>query len=554
MALINDAQYQPTPRDMLVALKAIADTTEKLTGKTPNILVGTSKLYPPKTGQVMSKKAAVAAHEALYGGKGAVIIKDGSIPVFKQTNGSITKDELGLEKQINPTQINEAREKYQDLLDSHPLSENFPKMNYEDRMALPIVEQKMADKMVAEMAVKEGITPEAFGEILAQGSAFVDDNLDVTIPNDGPSISEGLAYLAEAGTNYREALAAAIAPPVEEQKPKPPSLDDALEADPPVAEVAEDIVLDIPLPLDAVETEIATPEPVAVDETIAAQTEDAIAEPVEEIAEQTALVLDDETIQLSEVNLKAEASELITEKVAPIQEAMPEMKAEPIDLDQISANLTPDGRFASGTTPASEPIEATIAQLTSKIEDLQAEIKSMKKTMDKIANKEPIPKIKSWAQKQANGIMNKMQDRAKVDIVKTVNFGKDLAQKAMDKIAQKAGEFEGSTLKVDGIAKDLKSMFEIHDNAPTVTVGDYTATNDDGKISVNHKDRGEVFAISDKGASFKGNFNADDYRMLSSVKQAVAVIAGPAAVAAEVAQDLAVGAIKEGAKTNAIKM
>jgi hypothetical protein len=450
--LINHANYQPQPRDMLMALQKIADLVKQQTGKTPNIFVGASKLYPPKDGQPMDKKAAVAAHEALYGGKGTIAVKDGKAPVFKQVNGSINKDDLGLKQKIDPIQVNEAKEKYQALLDKHPNSLSFPKIDYEELKTLPIVEQKGADDMVREMAIADDISPEEFTEILAQGSGFINTNLDVKIEGDGPRISEGLSYLTDASSDYRAALLAKA---------------DSVELSPKPEVVASSIFEKTP------------------------------------------------------------------EVVAP---TIPEKMQTP------------------------EVVASTIADLTAKIEGLQGEVASMKKTMAKIANQEPIPFLKAWAKNKVDTVLTNIQDRAKVDMVKTVNFGKNLAQKAMDKIGEKAGLFEQSQLNVEGISKDLKTMFEFHDNVPEIKLGDYTYKNNDGGIiTVSHKERGEVFSVdSDNVPKLGAKFNAADYQQLSKATEAVAVLAGPAAIAAQVAKDLAIGAVKnavgESAQKSAVKL
>jgi hypothetical protein len=113
-------------------------------------------------------------------------------------------------------------------------------------------------------------------------------------------------------------------------------------------------------------------------------------------------------------------------------------------------------------------------------------------------------------------------------------------------------------LNVEGISKDLKTMFEFHDNPPAIELGEYTYTNN-GVISVSHKDRGEVFVVDgDKAPKLGAKFTAADYQQLSGIKEAVAVVAGPAAIAAQVAKDLAVGAVKnavgEGAQKSAVKL
>jgi hypothetical protein len=470
--LINHANYQPQPRDMLMAFQKVADLIKQQTGRTPDIFVGASKLYPPKDGKPMDKKAAVAAHEALYGGKGTIVAKDNKVPVFKQVNGAINKDDLGLEAKLAPQEqslqksevedkptpaieelndptasiiygeVETAASEMTDLLD---LSQSDGMEDIKDSPLFKAAEQKYegamsslssrletlgakeqyqyllnkhpaADKMVAEMAAKEGVLPEKFTEIIANGSEHVQASLDVKLDNDGPKISEGLQYLADTDSQYRASL------------------------------------------------------------------------------------------------------------------------MEP------------------------EPADQTIAQLTAKIEALQGEVASMKKTMSKIASQEPIPFLKAWAKNKIDTVITSVQDRAKVDMVKTVGFGRDLAQKAMDKISSTAGLFEQSQLNVGGIAKDLKTMFEFHDNPPVIELGDYTYTNnDDGIITVNHKDRGDVFVVDeDRTPKIGAKFNAADYQQLSGVKEAVAVVAGPAAIAAQVAKDLAVGAVKnavgDGAQKSAVKL
>jgi hypothetical protein len=471
--LINHANYQPQPRDMLMALQKLADLVKQQTRKTPDIFVGASKLYPPKDGQPMDKKAAVAAHEALYGGKGTLIVKDNKVPVFKQVNGAINKDDLGLKQKMDPIQVNAAREKYQALLDKNPSSEGFPTINYDERLALPIVEQKIADDMVREMAVQENLSLEDFTEVLAQGSGYVNTNLDNKV-GDGPQISEGLQYLAQASTQYGQS----ILPKAE------PTLLAAKESDQKSLFNDSNSTI-IPVSPDAPHWE---PEPV------------------------------------------------------------PTISTSPLDFEQWKDDFQkPD---------VVEPVDQTIAQLTAKIEALQGEVASMKKTMTKIAAQEPIPFLKVWAKNKIDTVITNVQDRAKVDMVKTVNFGKDLAQKAMDKIGSKAGLFEQGMLNVEGISKDIKTMFEFHDNAPEIELGDYTYKNNDGgAITVTHKERGEVFAVDgDKAPKLGAKFNAADYQQLSGVKEAVAVVAGPAAIAAQVAKDLAVGAVKDSAQKSAVKL
>jgi hypothetical protein len=471
--LINHANYQPQPRDMLMALQKLADLVKQQTGKTPDIFVGASKLYPPKDGQPMDKKAAVAAHEALYGGKGTLIVKDNKVPVFKQVNGAINKDDLGLKQKMDPIQVNAAREKYQALLDKHPSSESFPTINYDDRLALPIVEQKMADNMVREMAVEENLSLEEFTEVLAQGSGYVNTNLDNKV-GDGPQISEGLQYLAQASTQYGQSIL-----------------------------------------------------PKAESTLLAAKESD-----------QKSLFNDSNST------------------IIPVSPDTPHWEPEPVPTISTSPLDFEQWKDDFQMPDVVESVDQTIAQLTAKIEALQGEVASMKKTMTKIASQEPIPFLKAWAKNKIDTAITNIQDRAKVDMVKTVGFGRDLAQKAMDKISSTTGLFEQSQLNIGGIAKDLKTMFEFHDNPPVIELGDYTYTNnDDGIITVNHKDRGDVFVVDeDRTPKIGAKFNAADYQQLSGVKEAVAVVAGPAAIAAQVVKDLAVGAVKDSAQKSAVKL
>jgi hypothetical protein len=403
MTLVNHSKYEPTPRDMMMALAKLAEQIKAQTGKLPSINVGVNKVFPPVEGQPpMDKKMAVKTFEALYGQKGTIVVKDDKTPVFKQVNGAISNNKFNIDgaaPDITP------KEKYEQLLNSNAPTK--APVSTEELLVAPVSEQKAADTIVQDVAKKQDLPPEEVTQIIAQGSGFVQTNLDVKLEGEGPKISPGLQYLAKLDTEYRKG---------------------------------------------------------------------------------------------------------------------PEVKPE-------------------------QKMDDLVAQ----IDSLKSEIDSMKATMTKIANQEPIPFLKQWAKNKIDTTIARVQDRAKINMVKTVNFGKDMAQKAMDKIGEKAGMFQQSMLNVDNVSKNLTTMFEIHDNSPVVAEGDYTFKNNDGGvITVTHKDRGEVFSASEKGAKFKGN--VDDYQMLSKMGEVVNALAGPAAIAAEVVKELATQGVKESSKTAALKV
>jgi hypothetical protein len=621
--MINHADYKPTPRDMTIALKAIADLTKEVTGKTPNILVGASKLYPPKNGQIMSKKAAVAAHEALYGEKGTIVVKDVSTPVFKQTNGSIGKDDFQLQTKLAPIvespENKLARDEYQNLLDKHPVSANIPRREYAERLTLPPADQKNADTLVTDMAASEKIPVEEFTNILAQGSGYVNTHLNNKVGNNTQP-SEGLEYLAKSTTQYRERLLSneealkSIEVPQIKQKTEineadkivfDPAmtgkeailtgayaeasleLEQAIErstepgseyiVDEPWFEAlvdrVESLEKELGLPSRAVaevdasepandlypdgypdESEAYVPhelsEEINADLTLPIEHADANGD---EIVNAWDEPMSPQSLQEAPADTVIEQSELDFQP-QKIESEASEIVSDPIDLKEVSENLTSDQRFSPGNTPASA--EQMIAQLTANLESLQSEMDSIRQTMDKIANKEPIPKIREWAKDRAQNVVAKMQDRAKVDTVKLVNFGKNFAQQTMDAVGKAANVYEEKMLKVDNVSTDLKTLVhDIHDGAPNkVRFGDYTVSNDKGAISVDHKDRGTVFTVDDKGAGFKGKFNSQDYNMLSNLKEVVAVIVNPAAAIAEVARDLAMDATKQEAKKASVKL
>jgi hypothetical protein len=656
MTLINHANYQPTPHDMMIAMKTMADLAQEITGNVPTIKVGPHNLYPPVDGKPLDEKAAQAVYNAMYEGKGTISVNDKNVPVFRQSQGQITKDDCQLETKMAPSIVspeNEAaKEKYQELYASHPANGSLS-MTYEDRLKISADAQKLADSMVKAMAFDEGMSPEDLSRVLGQGSAYINSNLEA-VASEVPQVPEGIKYLAAMDSEYRsEFLKEAVVEP-EPVLSTVESLEDNLSyvapdnlpdfsdtilarsyarmdgigneinkryewaaspgyeyvVAPGTAEAPSEIdklreqfaeaksefdsrldALGIPRPeLEPVAVDNAVSEPpIEVENDLSAYDRARAYSPPEEpdnwderfqqsLAETGSLYgnmeqelqdyAEDNPYEMSAEDIEAQSS--FDENLSPeeqqrrdqiVEEALaPDslVDTQPIDLTEISKNLTSDQRFAPSAMPAPESVEATIVQLTAKIEALQTEMASIRKSMEKIANKEPIPKVRNWAKNKLDSVLTKLQDRAKTDIALTVEHGKNLAQKALDTIGNKLDQFQNNLLGLDKIHSDLKGVFEIHDNAPSVAVGEYTFNNDAGNISVSHKDRGEVFSITDKGASFAGQFNTNDYRMLSNVSEAVAVIAGPVAIAAEVAKDLAVGAVKgavnEGAQKSAIRM
>lgn len=590
--MINHENYRPSPHDMMIAMKAIADITQEITGRTPTIKVGPHRLYPPTDGQPLDEKAAQAFYSAMYEGKGTISVNDKNVPVFRQSQGQVTKDDYQLQTKMAPTIVspeNEAaKQKYQDYFDFRwmIMPENVDKfqMSYEDRLKLPVEEQKAADKMVMDLALQDGLSPEEFSLILGQGSAYVNSNLEA-VASEIPQVSEGIQYLAAMDSEYRtEFLKEAIVEPepvLSTIEPTIDPLENSFVYIPPdnTPDFSDTILARSYARMDGVGQEInklyerasepghefliasGTPEAPSEADRLREQFAEAKASfdarlevlgnrrsgvdaPV--VTENYELVPDMPEVGMSEGILE----EAINQDVMDLESAIETLP----DLRDISRDLTPDQRFA----PPQESLEQTISQLTAKIEALQTEMSSIRAKMDKIAQKEPVVKIRSWAQNKIDSVVGKIQDRIKVDSARTINLGKDFAQKAMDEIGNKLDQFQNNLLGLDKIHSDLKNVFEIHDNAPSVAVGEYTLNNDAGNISINHKDRGEVFSVTDKGASFVGKFNSNDYRMLSNVSEAVAVLAGPAAIAAEVAKDLAVGAVKgavnEGAQKSAIRM
>jgi hypothetical protein len=605
MTIINHAQFQPSPRDMMIALRAFADLVKEISGQTPTILVGPHKLYPPNDGKPLNAKAAQSAYDALYEGKGTITVKDKNVPVFKQSNGRIAKDEYKLESKLAPSLPNPenelAKQKYQELLEAHPNSVTLASTSYGDRLKDPVAIQKMADRMVFESAVREGVSPIEFDRLMAQGSAYVNsrlENVDLYSSGQFQQDIEPLQYLVETETEYRSV-----------------SVDNSIEAEPAqgipddsLIYIASDQVPDLSDPvlerayaaMDSAGValnelharalnpsyeylmESGTPENPSQADKLKQQFEQAKASfearlskvrPKAESVIEAPVVQSKERlthneepdnwdeIQITRAEAQDEADlaewesrENNPENYELIPDYLPAEAPSLPTLQTISAELTPDQRYAPGPH-TTEQLQATIAQLTSKIETLQAEMESFRKTIDRMAQKEPVVKVRNWAKNKLDGVLTKLQDRAKVDFVKAVNYGKDLAQKAMNEIGKTAGMVEASMLKVDNVGADLKTMMrDIHGNDPIVKSGDYTFNNDGGKITVEHKDRGQVFEVSDKAAAFKGKFNTEDYKMLSNLNKAVEVLAGPAAIAAEMAKDLVVSAVKEEGKKAAIKL
>jgi hypothetical protein len=608
MTLINHAGYQPTPQDMMLALKAIADIVEQVTETVPNIMVGSHKLYPPNDGKPLDAKGAQATYAALYEGKGTITVKDKNVPVFKQSNGPIVKDDLKLETKLAPSipspENDLAKKKYQELLEKHPDSVSLPPLTDEERLKDTASMQKFTDLMVFESAIKEGVPPEAFSRVMAQGSAYISSNLQNTV-GDSPEVPEGIQYLANMETEYRtQSLASAIELEIPIIDAQAISTEDLPTQSPfaiytPPQEVPD--LSDRPLAIAYAEMDLVgrelndlnersqtpgyeylmasgtTENPSQADklkqqfESVKTSYEARLAKinpepaPLEKTGK--SLTHNEEPDNWDEILIARgeardevdlaewEDSEDNPENYEPVPDYLPEKEPSLPTLQTISSDLTLDQRFAPGPH-TTEQLQATIAQLTSKIESLQSEVESIRKTMDKFANKEPVVKVRNWAKDKLEKVVNKIQDRAKVDLVRTVNYGRDLAQKAMDEIGKTAGMFESSMLKVDDVGKDIKTMIsDIHDNAPIVEVaGGYTFNNEGSKITVDHKDRGKVFEVGDKGASFKGKFNAEDYKMLSNLKNTVEVLAGPVAIAAEMAKDLVVGTVKEEGKKAAVKL
>ena len=531
--MINHYSYTPTPQDMARALRQLADLVKESTGQTPNILVGSTKLYPPKNGSTMSQKSAVAAYDALYGEKGTVVIKDKSTPIFKQQHGEVIKDEFAVDANLNkaaqktqePTIKPEERrlsmaeseaiktasvgkEKYQELLNAHPNTKGFEPIDFKARTQITEGEKLTADKMVEDIAIENWVPVEEYSNAVLNGSTYV-DQLGKDTPEAAQYVNEATAAFQDRYFKEVVGLAPAALQP---EEPKP------------------EVIPDAPAP-EPVEAEPG-PEPEIVERESAIQ----VAKPSSiEIAPVVPL----------ETEIPTEIQPETQPEPEPVEEVLP-------SLEELSANLTDDGRFE----PTAQPpltLDRQIAQLTAKIESIQAELQSVKQTMGKVAQQEPVVSIRKWAQSKLDTVVNRVQNRAKVDMVKTVGFAKELAQKAMDEIGKTAGQFEKAMLNPDQIVSDLKAVFEIHPDIPKVESGDYSIHKQGENISVSHKDRGEVFKAGENIGSFVGDYNGKDYGFLAKLGETVAVLTGPAAVAVEVAKELAVGAVQSTVKQEAQK-
>jgi hypothetical protein len=127
---------------------------------------------------------------------------------------------------ISTTEATTGSSEYKKLFYQYPTIDNYSFAPFD---SMHLTEQLAADNIVAKVALSQGIDPENFTRILAQGSGYVQDNLDnkVTfsgnpafgLEGNGAQMSVGLDYLSKQTTEYRNAyieqVSSAYIPPIE---------------------------------------------------------------------------------------------------------------------------------------------------------------------------------------------------------------------------------------------------------------------------------------------------------------------------------------------------
>jgi hypothetical protein len=108
-----------------------------------------------------------------------------------------------------------AKNRYMDLLSQHPRMAGQEIPAPDELLAKAPAEQRQADKLVSEMAAIKGIDPDEHSWILAQGSAYIQSNLDnkkvfegnpaLGLDGNSAKMSEGLDYLSKQSSEFRNA-------------------------------------------------------------------------------------------------------------------------------------------------------------------------------------------------------------------------------------------------------------------------------------------------------------------------------------------------------------
>jgi hypothetical protein len=118
---INNVEYNPTPRDMMLALEIISNAIKELTGKTPDIKVGSRKVHPSRDGQPMDQETAKATYSALSGEKGTIKAIVGKNLVFKQQDGEIKTDIHNVKAAIAPAPMETSAETLATTVSQEPI-------------------------------------------------------------------------------------------------------------------------------------------------------------------------------------------------------------------------------------------------------------------------------------------------------------------------------------------------------------------------------------------------------------------------------------------------
>ncbi len=127
---------------------------------------------------------------------------------------------------ISTTEATTGSSEYKNLFYQYPTIDNYSFAPFD---SMHFTEQLAADNIVAKVALSQGIDPENFTRILAQGSGYVQDNLDnkvafsgnpaLGLEGNGAQMSVGLDYLSKQATEYRNAyieqVSSAYIPPIE---------------------------------------------------------------------------------------------------------------------------------------------------------------------------------------------------------------------------------------------------------------------------------------------------------------------------------------------------
>jgi hypothetical protein len=541
--LVNHASYQPTPRDMLTALDAISQQIKKVTGKTPDVYVGGRKVYPPNAKKTMSEEAAKAAYSALSGEKGTITAKEGKEVLFKQTDGVVKVDNHQVEASIAPTSTKEVSAQTVQTTSETIEPKVFPGLDGDlVKEAVQTGPEKLPENFGISSA--EGLTPEkveAIGDrslILSYGSA---DALREDLNDIYRRISDGMEYLKdepfvkEMEGNYAQAVQSIekrLGELTEQGQYQPPLTLSSTEQ----ATNSETIIQN-GSPVNELGVQPVPSEPAIVDQ---------VQDPIQrQISINQQYQPDDQEIPNQGVDLSDNDMGHIVDE-SPVTDISDDLKAQAArDLSAEEMKFEPGP--ALGLQDALVAAQAEVEKLKATLESMNGQLEAMKSTLDALSSKESVPKLKEWSIKTAKAAVEKLQNRAKIDIVKVSKAAHQIGQKVLDAIGDAIGKKEAQLLKFDQINEAIATTIkEFAGGKDTLTEGDYSFNQKDDIYSVSHSERGLVYSSSD-GGKFLGT--TKDYNMLSKVKDAVSALTGPVAVVAQAVAKEAAKAVTQEVKS-----